>query len=268
MKYEILNVNLYFKHSGTICLNSLLQLIKTNNYPMKCAVSVDATACIQKREYHPRYNSILGGILPLEKTGLPDPKGGVVNSVADVMQYFKQNPPAKVVFVIMAQPLADFSPPVRIGTFASDNRMTTADVKNRNDYIKECLNKAGIEIVANGSDGDTREMKCMLQNAGLGISITHYSKDTDEYLFFKKCSGLFVSFIKLSGFDFQDVPHIITKLRNKLLKNHIIALGDYVATPNDLQVLVDRKTKEKTLIRKGCCILKLFFECLFFMLIF
>ena len=116
-----------------------------------------------------RYNSILGGNFPLEKKGLPDPKGGVVNSVGDVMRYFKNNQPAKVIFVIMAQPLADFSSPVRIGTFASDNRITAADGKNRNEFIKECLNEAGIELVANGSDGDTREMKCMLQNAGLGI---------------------------------------------------------------------------------------------------
>jgi hypothetical protein len=70
-------------------------------------VSVDATACIQKREYHPRYNSILGGSLQLEKkTGLPDPKGGLINSVSDVMKYFKQNEAANVIFFIMAQPLA------------------------------------------------------------------------------------------------------------------------------------------------------------------
>lgn len=80
-------------------------------------------------------------------------------------------------------------------------------------------------MVANGSDRDSREMKCMLLNAGLGISLSYYPKDTDEYRFLKKCSGLFVSFVKLSDFDFQDVPYIITKLRNKFLKTNIIALG-------------------------------------------
>ncbi|KAK4021300.1 hypothetical protein OUZ56_003219 [Daphnia magna] len=191
---------------GTICLDPLLEIIKTNKLPMKCTVSVDATACIQKREYHPRYNSILGGSLPHEKTGLFDPKGGVINSVSDIVKYFKQNEPAKIIFVIMAQPLAYFSTPFRIGTLAR------------------------LELVANGSDRDSREMKCMLLNAGLGISLSYYPKDTDEYRFLKKYSGLFVSFVKLSDFDFQDVPYIITKLRNKFLKTNIIALVGLLPT--------------------------------------
>jgi hypothetical protein len=41
-----------------------------------------------------------------KKTGLPDPEGGLINSVSDVMKYFKQNEAAKVIFIIMAQPLA------------------------------------------------------------------------------------------------------------------------------------------------------------------
>ncbi|KZR99702.1 Uncharacterized protein APZ42_004334, partial [Daphnia magna] len=155
----------------------------------------------------------------------------------------------KVIFVIMAQPMADFAPPVRICTFASDNKMTALDVKNRQHYIKEHLKSVGIEMVASGSDGDTREMKFMLQNSGLGVQLSVFTKDTDDYRFFAKCKG-FACLIRMSDFDFQDVPHIITKLRNKFLKTDIIALGDYVATPNDLHILIEQKSKEKTLIRK------------------
>ncbi|KAK4009198.1 hypothetical protein OUZ56_018307 [Daphnia magna] len=189
------------KQSGTICLDPLLEIIKANKLPMKCTVSVDATACIQKREYHTRYNSILGGSLRLEKTGLPDPKGFVINSVSDKLKYFKQNEPAKVIFVIMAQPLADFSTPVRIVTFASNNRMTALDVKNRHDYIKECLKKAELELVANGSDGDSREIKYG------GISILKYD--------FKNDLGVELTGKDLVNFSFS------SKYGNKIRSNTI-----------------------------------------------
>ncbi|XP_032794765.2 uncharacterized protein LOC116931301 [Daphnia magna] len=166
---------------GVIHLDVLLEVIRTNRYPMKVSISEDATSIIPKREFHLRYNAILGGSLPLGKTGLPDPKGGVVNSVSDMTNYFKHYNPAKVIFVIMAQPMADFAPPVRICTFASDNKMTALDVKNRHYYIKEHLKSVGIEMVASGSDGDTREMKFMLQNSGLGVQLSDFTKDTDDY---------------------------------------------------------------------------------------
>jgi hypothetical protein len=42
-----------------MCLEKLLDIMKENNYPKKVLVS-DATEIILKREYHPRYNFILG----------------------------------------------------------------------------------------------------------------------------------------------------------------------------------------------------------------
>jgi len=153
---------------------------------MKVLISEDATVIIPKREFHSRYNAILGGSLPLDSTGLPDPEAGLVNSTMDIVNYFERIPAAKVEFVIMAQPVADFAPPVRIGTFASDNKMTALDVKRRHSSIKSCLEKAGIERVMTGSDGDTREMKFMIQHIGLGMRLCDlpFSKQSDEYRFF------------------------------------------------------------------------------------
>ncbi|KAK4009282.1 hypothetical protein OUZ56_018398 [Daphnia magna] len=107
---------------GSIYLDTLLDIIKENNYPKKVLISEDATAIIPKREFHLRYNSILGGSLPLGESGLPDPDGDVVNSAMDIIQNFKLYPAATVQFVIMAQPLADSAPPIRTGIFASDNK--------------------------------------------------------------------------------------------------------------------------------------------------
>lgn len=84
-------------------------------------------------------------------------------------------------FVLMAQLMTDFVPAIRIGTFASDNKMTSLDVKNRHTYVKESLKELGIDVIANGSDGDNREIKFMLEHTGLGVTISDFS---DQKLIF------------------------------------------------------------------------------------
>jgi hypothetical protein len=158
---------------------------------MVVSISEDATAIISKREFHLRYNRILGGSLPLRYNGLPDRKYcGVVNSVEDIVQYFKHFKAAIVMFVIMAQPMADDAPAIRIGTFASDNKMTSLDVKNRHTYVKKCLKKAGIDVIANGSDGDSREMKFMLEHTGIGMKISDFPKNSERVSFFEIMSSI------------------------------------------------------------------------------
>lgn len=49
----------------------------------------------------------------------------------DIIQYFKLYSAASVKFVIMTQLLADSAPPVRIGSFASNNKIASLDVKRR-----------------------------------------------------------------------------------------------------------------------------------------
>ncbi|EFX81254.1 hypothetical protein DAPPUDRAFT_102673 [Daphnia pulex] len=58
---------------GVIFLETLLDIIKENNYPNKVLISEDEIAIISKTEYHPWYNSILGESLLLRDTVLPDP---------------------------------------------------------------------------------------------------------------------------------------------------------------------------------------------------
>ena len=178
-----------------------------------------------------------------------------VNSVSDIIEYFELNKPANVVYVIMAQPMADGASPMCIGTFASDNRGTALDVKRRRAYISNRLAEEHLEMVAYGTDGDTREMKCELESSAVGITLkelsTTLSKESEEFLFFKKCSGLFACAIKHTDLNFQDTIHIATKLRNKFVKHHLIPLGSYAAIPNDLHCLFDQKSEEKIRIRKG-----------------
>jgi hypothetical protein len=116
----------------------------------------------------------------------------------------------------MAQSMADFSPPVRIGTFASDNKMTALDVKNRHYYIKERLKSVGIEINASGSDGDTREMIFMLQNSGLGVQLSDFTKDTDDYRFFA-LFGCLISISKMCPIFLLNSETNFSRLTSSLL---------------------------------------------------
>ena len=103
--------------------------------------------------------------------------------------------------MIMAQSAIDFSPPVRIGTCASDNKMTSLDVKRRHTYIKKFGEEKGLEVVANGSDGDIREMKFMLEHSGIVMTMSDYNKNSEEYRFLKMCIVLLSCEIKMSDFD-------------------------------------------------------------------
>ncbi len=58
------------------------------------------------------------------------------------------------------------------------------------------------------------------------------------------CPG-FACNVLTSDFVVQDVPHILTKFKTKFLKPDLITLGDYVATSNDLQCLLQQRSKEK-----------------------
>jgi hypothetical protein len=52
--------------------------------------------------------------------------------------------------------------------------MKSLDVKSRHTFITQCLKKMGIEVIANGSDGDSRKMKFMLEHTGLERPISSF----------------------------------------------------------------------------------------------
>ena len=86
----------------------------------------------------------------------------------------------------------------------------------------------------------------MVQLLGLGMCLSNlpHSKNCDEYRFFKLYPGLACNVLE-TDFVIQDVPHITTKLKMKLVKPELFPLGDYVATANDLQCLLEQRSNEK-----------------------
>ena len=76
------------------------------------------------------------------------------------------------------------------GEEESKSRCIALNVKRRRAYISNRLAEEHLEMVAYGTDGDTREMKCELESSAVGITLkelsTTLSKESEEFLFFQE----------------------------------------------------------------------------------
>lgn len=108
----------------------------------------------------------------------------------------------------MAKPLANF-PSFPLLIFSSDNRFKTIHVTKRWNYIVNELKKVNIEVLSISSDSDPRYNGAMRISSMLGKTSNIFNADWF-------CSGL--SELFKGPFTFQDVLHIITKLRNLILR--------------------------------------------------
>ena len=192
----------------------------SNKLPLIVSLSEDATAVVGKREYHTKSNSVIGNSLPLQKSGLPNAEDSVVNSAVDIIKLTEKYPRATVAIVVMAQPLADGFPPLRICSFGSDNRFTHEDVRNRLSTIVEILKEMDIETLCYSADGDSRELKMMREALRLGTV-----PKGKKHLFSKKFR-LFVSENLSWCIPIQDTIHEGAKLRTRLLKTHLLRERD------------------------------------------
>lgn len=145
--------------------------------------------------------------------GLPDASNSKAGNVFDIVKMFRQYSRATVAMVVMAHPLADGIAPLRICSFGSDNRFTSADVKNRLDFIKDILKKNDIEVLGYSTDGDSRELKMMREHLKLG------TKKVNK-VFSKRYTWFFADIIN-TCIPFQDTIHEGLKLKTRFLKTHM-----------------------------------------------
>lgn len=156
---------------GQINVKMLKEILVQHNLPLCVCISEDATAITGRREYNRKTNSIFGSSGPLRANGLPDSSSFVVKTTEDIIHHFNHFPRAYVAMVVMAQPICDKFPAIRLCTFGSDNKFTTDDVKNRAITIEKELNKEGIEVLTYSADGDSRELKMMRKRIKLGMRL-------------------------------------------------------------------------------------------------
>jgi hypothetical protein len=113
----------------------------------------------------------MGVSLPMEANGLRNPRRAVVTDIKSIVDVFEEFPRATLVLVVMAQPLVDSIPPIRILSFCTDNKFTAEDVKARMHSIITALAAEGILALVCSADGDAREMKFLRETEELGLPV-------------------------------------------------------------------------------------------------
>ncbi len=97
----------------------------------------------------------------MEANGLRNHKLAVVTHVKSIVDVFECFPRATLMLIVMAQPLVDGIPPIRILSFCTDNKFTAEDVSARMHTIITALAAEGILALVCSVDGDAREIKFM-----------------------------------------------------------------------------------------------------------
>lgn len=135
--------------------------------------------------------------------------------------------------VIMAQPMVAGIPPFCLVAFGSDKKYTAEDVTRRWEHIVSELEKKNISIVSIGS-----------------VSAHQYNATMRRILKFNPNAApempkwFNTEFQNVSVIPFQDVIHIGTKFRNRIL-NRDLKFGEHTISKNHLIQLINIDTKDK-----------------------
>lgn len=138
----------------------------------------------------------------------------------------------------MVQPLKQNIPPFCLSIFGTDNKFTANEVTLRWQYIKEKLQEIKIRVVGVSTDGDSRCLKAMKIQTGIGNSFN----DSDNIF---KNQDWYAADFDASFVCIQDPIHIATKLRNRLLKPSIfLQMGKTLVSKTHLLTLIQTVPKD------------------------
>ena len=100
-----------------------------------------------------------------------------------------------------------------------------------------CLKSEGISVLGISSDGDTRLLKSMRLHAKLQTRVDE--KNIHIPYFCADCNS--DNFVVI-----QDIIHVGAKFRTRFLKTSIVLpFGNYLASANHLQTIIDTISKDK-----------------------
>lgn len=161
-------------------------------------------------------------------------------SVSEIQKHFNDasNFISSNAYVQMAQPVDENCPPFCLMLFLTDCKFTSSNIYKRWMYQATELKKNGIRIHNIATDGDSRPLMAMKCLSKIGISDPLYFNC--EWF---SCGG------KVETTFTQDLTHIITKLRNRLLLfSRMFPLGPSIISKSHLQYLIDNVSKDKHLL--------------------
>lgn len=191
---------------GLLRCEELLVYLRKRNLPLWVSLSEDGTRIENRAQYDSRTNQIIGFVQPIDVNGMPESFTYKARTAMEILQYFADKTPiSNSVNTVMAKPFGT-GEAFCLLIFGTDNQYTARDVANRWQFITKELNRIGIGVLTIASDSDPKFNCAMRNNSKLGCD----SKMINPFF---KCSS------NSDGpYYFQDAPHIVTKLRNRLLK--------------------------------------------------
>lgn len=190
---------------GILRIEELKIYLENRKLPFVVSLSEDATRVVDRVQYDSTSNQLIGFVPPISPfNGLPIPFQFPARSAHEILQHFSNgNDISSNLIIIMAQPIAN-APPFCLTGFGTRNSYTANDVLKRWKYTTSELNKVGIKVLTFASDSDPKYNSAMRKLSKIG--------EQSKY-------GWFACNINGSEpFYIQDFVHVITKLRNFLLR--------------------------------------------------
>ncbi|KAJ8668480.1 hypothetical protein QAD02_010143 [Eretmocerus hayati] len=197
-------------------------------------VSEDATKATPDVQYDARHDLLVGLVAPKDENAMPQTNYYKVTSLRALQEYFRTGKLAIYIYVFVIQPLQKDAPFYCFSLYGDDSCFTADDCEKRWKYLTGVLEQ-DFKVEGFASDGDPRLLKGMRK-------ASHIDNTTEDHTF--DILGFRGEYTPPKIF-FQDFVHILTKLRNRLLKESIVlALGGYSISSSHLWYLVNRFGKD------------------------
>ncbi len=225
---------------GEMQTDELLKFLQSRNLPLQISLSEDGTRAISNISYDHKTNQLIGFALPLDANGMPIPLSFPARNVNEIQHHFTNtsNFVSSNAYVQMAQPNEPNSPPFCLLIFSTDCKFTALNVLRRWQFQAYTLKEKGIEINNIASDGDSRPLMAMKVLSRIGQQDRSYL-DCEWF----SCGG----FVETTFT--QDVVHIITKSRNRMLtSSRLFPIGNKIISSTHLKYLIQHISKDKHLL--------------------
>lgn len=222
---------------GKMRTEELLQYLKCRNLPLKVSLSEDATRITAKISYDSVTNQLVGFALPLDDNGMPITFSFPARSASEIQKHFMnpENSISSSVYVQMAQPLDPNAAPFCLLLYLTNNTFTASNTLKRWKFQADELKSKEIKIENIATDGDSRPLKVMKYLSKIGQANQMYF-DCEWF----SCGGAVETTFT------QDVTHIITKARNRILIcSRVYPIGNKIISSSHLKYLIENVSKDK-----------------------
>lgn len=183
-----------------------LNFLRNNNLPKVFVLSEDATRISGGFGYDASRDQVFGLVPPMDQHGMPMKMFFPASTPNKVLEYIRDYPVGRNLYVTMAQPLKSGAASFCLMYTCSDNKFRTDDVLRRWAHIDEQCAENDLDLVCRAADGDPRIVPAMLIEMGMPCS--------DENPF----GSWYVAKFAVRKICMQDPTHDLNKLRMRLMK--------------------------------------------------